>query len=244
MLSNIKFCAILTFAIKFHSVVGQWTLTLRQIFSDKTIIGHNKVRGFPRKHLEPKILKESTFPYFPGLSTHLYFGLFVGPGLGVGVSFSSIISSLSFQCWWWGREGHFRSFYMFSFETLLSNLCRSIWCLPPLGKLTFFCGAGQPWFTCMLWYNVENQSIVLFRTILMMWRVRFLAILYYADQWHRLAGSNTDLDPITSGLWLPWRHHDEKDNLSPECAVCKVGFPVFKNALYIYRGTIEFHNEP
>ena len=126
MLSNIKFCAILTFAIKFHSVVGQWTLTLRQIFSDKTIIGHNKVRGFPRKHLEPKILKESTFPYFPGLSTHLYFGLFVGPGLGVGVSFSSIISSLSFQCWWWGREGHFRSFYMFSFETLLSNLCRSI----------------------------------------------------------------------------------------------------------------------
>ena len=80
VLSNI--CAILTFAIKFHSVVGQWTLTLRQIFSDKTIIGHNKVRGFPRKHLEPKILKESTFPYFPGLSTHLYFGLFVGPGLG------------------------------------------------------------------------------------------------------------------------------------------------------------------
>ena len=86
--------------------------------------------------------------------------------------------------------------------------------------LTFFCVEGRPWFT--FWYNVENQSIVLFRTILMMWRVRFLAILYYADQWHRLAGSNTDLDPITSGLWLPGRHHDEKDNLSPECAVCKV----------------------
>ena len=129
MLSNI--CAISTFAIKFRSVVGQWTLTLRQIFSDKTIIGHNKVRGFPRKHLEPKILKESTFPYFPGLSTHLYFGLFVGPGLGadlntVGVSFSSIFSSLSFQWWWWGRGGHFRSFYVFSFETLLSNLVGSV----------------------------------------------------------------------------------------------------------------------
>ena len=34
-------------------------------------------------------------------------------------------------------------------------------------------------------------------------RMRFLGILYYGDQWHRLAvGSNIDLDPITSDLGL------------------------------------------
>ena len=129
------------------------------------------------------------------------FQTIVFPLLGFG-AFTTLVSfDTYFNLLWYHSSFVLWSFIFWNFSE--EPRLNVLWCS------SYYPHAEQIWFWTYSWHSPWQSVIESTEVILVTEdtdddaRMRFLGILYYGDQWHRLAvGSNTDPDPITFDLGL------------------------------------------